>query len=177
MSDEKLFHYLASRIQTRETSIHTIAIITSSASLLLFVLYFSGDFSSTIQDEVIVRLLGILLPLIGFSYFEVVFGTQQRWDYENLKKIIDKDKSAFTQSEVDEIIFGKSRALVLPKMALWRILLALPLVIWITFDQELGWRILTLVCAGVIIVLLMAKVERGKNLFLKSENNSETMDN
>jgi len=60
MSDEKLFHYLASRIQTRETSIHTIAIITSSASLLLFVLYFSGDFSSTIQDEVTIRLLGIL---------------------------------------------------------------------------------------------------------------------
>jgi len=163
MSDEKLFHYLVSRIQTRETSTHTVAIIASSASFLLFVLYFSENFSPTVIQEVGIRLLGIILPLIGFSYFEIVFGTQQRWDYENLIKIIEQEKSAFSQYKFNEIIFGKKRTLVLPKMALWRILLSIPIVIWITFEMELEWIILTSIYAVEAIVFLMIIVEQKKN--------------
>ena len=169
MSDEKLFQYLVSRVQTRETSTHTVATIASSASIILFVLYFSGNLSDA--DKVAVRLLGIILPMIGFAYFEVVFGTQQRWDYENITEMINKE-STLPQKKIDEIIFGKNRAKVLPKMALWRILLSLPIVIWIIFDQELEWIILTMVYTAEAIAILMVTVERSKKS-QKSDNNSE----
>lgn len=171
MSDEKLFQYLVSRIQTRETSTHTVATIASSASLILFVLFFSDNLSDV--EELTIRLLGIILPIIGFAYFEVVFGTQQRWDYENLREIINKESTTFSKEKIDEIIFGKNRLQVLPKMTLWRILLSLPIVIWITFDQKLEWIILAIAITGVIIAILMKIVERSKNLNQKSENNSE----
>lgn len=169
MSDEKLFHYLVSRIQTREISTHTVAIIASSASLILFVLFFSDNLSDA--EELAIRLLGIILPMIGFAYFEVVFGTQQRWDYENIREFINKE-STLPKEKINEIIFGKSRLKVLPKMALWRILLSIPIVIWITFDQELEWIILTIVYTAEVIAILMVIVERNKDSNQKSENSS-----
>jgi len=61
---------------------------------------------------------------------------------------------------------------VLPKMALWRILLSLPIIIWITFDQRLEWIILTIIWSVEIIAILMALVERNKNSDQKLENSS-----
>jgi len=167
MSDDRLFYYLVSRIQSRETSIQAVATIASSASLILFALHFSSDLS--IEEELSVRLVGIILPMIGFAYFEVVFGTQQRWDYDNLLGFIKKE-STLPEKKINEIIFGKSRVKVLPKMALWRILLVLPIVIWIVFDQELEWIILTIIYTAEGIAILMLIVERGKDLGLKSKN-------
>ena len=86
--DDRLFLYLISRIQTREISTHTVAVISSSASLILFVFYFSNA-----NDEFSIRLLGIVLPIIGFAYFEVVFGTQQRWDFQNIREFVNKEST------------------------------------------------------------------------------------
>ncbi len=57
-------------------------------------------------------------------------------------------------------------------MALWRILLSLPIIIWITFDQRLEWIILTIIWSVEIIAILMALVERNKNSDQKLENSS-----
>jgi len=89
VDDAKLFQYLVSRVQVRETATLTLTTIASSASLILFGLFFSFGFSGT--DQEIVRFIGIISPILGFAYFEIVFATQQSWDYHEISEMIKKD--------------------------------------------------------------------------------------
>jgi len=160
MTDEKLFHYLVSRVHTRETSTLTISAIASSASIILFGLYFSD---LTDQEKNIIFWIGILSPIIGFSYYEITFGTQQSWDYDNINKIIDDENTTHEKDELNEIIYGKKRAQAIPKQVLWRILLAIPIVGWLSLTVELGWYLLIIITTGVTITLMTYRGEAIKN--------------
>ena len=104
MTEENLFNYLVSRVQTRETSTLSVAAIASSASLILFALYFSDTISYDAKN--VIWWLGLLLPILGFAYFEVTFATQQSWDYDNITKLIKKNNDMSEQEINDYKVNG-----------------------------------------------------------------------
>ena len=159
MDDDKLFQYLISRIQVRETSTLTVAAIASSASLILMGLF--GTESGLINA---ISLIGFLSPIIGFLYFEITFATQQSWDYDSIREIIDKEATQFKEDKRNKIIIGKNRTEVLPKQALWRILLALPVIGWFSLlSKDLNLIILIILISACVISFLIYRIERKKD--------------
>ena len=171
MTDEKLFQYLVSRVQVRESSTLTVAAIASSASIILLGLYFSPELLSEqmTQERNIIFWVGILSPIIGFSYFEITFGTQQSWDYNRINKII-REETKLTKDELNKIIFGNNRALVIFKPCLWRILLSIPIISWLSLDINLGWFMLLIIMNGLAIFLLIYRIELNKDKVINEES-------
>ena len=160
MSDDKLFQYLVSRVQTRETSTHAVASIASSTSLVLFGLFFS--FTLPMPDKDIMKWIGIVSPIIGFAYFEITFATQQSWDYNKITKIIKKDYPEYQQDEINKIIFGEKDNFAIPKMMLWRILLILPFIGWMSIGREPFEVMLIIIYTGLSIYFLILRVQLKK---------------
>ena len=159
MFDDKLFHYLVSRVHTREISTHTMASIASSTSLVLLVLFLSDGIID--KDNDVIRWIGLLSPIIGFSYFEITFATQQNWDYHEISDMIKKDSSR-DRDELNKIIYGKSDSLVIPKMLLWRILLILPFIGWLSIGQESSTIVIIILIISIAIFLLILRVQLKK---------------
>jgi len=171
MTDENLFQYLLSRVQTRESSTLGLATIASSASLILFGIYFSFNIDEQIKN--VVWWLGLLLPIIGFTYFEVTFATQQSWDYKNILKQIKKDLKNVSKEELKKIILGENRVLVFPKEILWRILLALPIIGWVSSYDNQAYMLYAIIGAAVAIFLLILRIERKKSKLKFDEDNKK----
>jgi len=169
MTDEKLFQYLISRVQVRETSTLTVAAIASSASIILLGLYFSPGLGGELaQYRNIIFWAGILSPIIGFSYFEIIFATNQSWDYDNINKMIRKE-SKRPKDELDEIIFGKNRALTIFKPALWRVLLSIPIISWLSLVINPGLFLLLIIMSGLAISLLICRIESIKDKIINEK--------
>lgn len=168
MTDEKLFQYLVSRVQVRETSTLTVAAIASSASIILLGLYFSPSLldEEMTQERNIIFWVGILSPIIGFSYFEIIFATQQSWDYNTINKMI-REETKLSKYELHKIIFGNKRSLVIFKPSLWRVLLSIPIISWLSLDINLGWFILLIIMNGLAISLLIYRIELNKDKLIK----------
>ena len=158
MDNEKLFQYLVSRVQVRESSTLTIASIASSASIILWGLYLSLIYSDIEIDLEFARVVGIILPILGYAYFEISFTTQQRWDYDEITRMIKEDTPSDKQDDLKKIIFGQNRDLVIPKMVIWRILLALPIIGWCS---TLGapYVVISILFTGIAIILLVGGAE------------------
>jgi hypothetical protein len=170
-SDDKLFQYLVSRVQTRETSTHAIASISSSASLVLLGLFFSDNFFG-VDDTVF--WIGTLAPIFGLLYFEFTFATQQTWDYSEINKIIFKE-SKRDKVELGKIIYGRNKIFTYPKGLLWRILLILPFIGWISVGKEVYEIVVILFCVSLSLFGLMIRVELVKKLY--ERKNITSLDN
>jgi|GEM_PF-5830208 len=87
MTDEKLFHFLISRVHAREAVSLTLATITSSASLILLALFF------TIKQDIpiLAVILGILFPSIAFTYIENTYRRIHRHDHEWIRRLIAEE--------------------------------------------------------------------------------------
>ena len=160
MTEENLFNYLVSRVHTRETSTLSVAAIASTASLILLALYFSATITD--DEKNVIWWLGIILPIIGFAYFEMTFATQQSWDYDNITKLIKKNND-IKEQEINRIIFGEKRSLVLPKEIIWRVLLVLPIIGWLSLYENQKYILEIVVVIVVIIGLLVLRIELKKN--------------
>lgn len=171
MDDEKLFQYLVSRVQLRETSTLTVASIASSSSLILLGLFFSSVLPD-INKEVF-RLIGIFTPILGFAYFEIIFATQQSWDYHEITMMIRKN-SKRGKDNLDKIIYGKIPILVIPKGILWRVLLSLPIIGWASIDGNNDHIVISIVLTIIVISLLVLRVELKKRDEKSKSKNDDT---
>ena len=159
MTDKKLFQYLVSRVQVRETSTLTIATITSSASLILLGLFFSP--ALTQLDKEIIRWIGIFTPILGLAYFEITFATQQTWDYHEITEMIKKN-SKRKKDELAKIIYSKNTILAIPKGIIWRVLLSLPIMGWFSIGGEISHIVISIFVISLAIFFLILRLELKK---------------
>ena len=128
MTDDKLFHFLVVRGQSREAVSLTLATITSSASLILIALFF------TVKQEIpaLAIILGILFPLIGLVYFETTYRGIHKHDHEWKRRLIAEEhlhnNKSRTEKETEKIlVYTKNRII---KIILVRLVFALPILGW-----------------------------------------------
>ena len=159
MAEDKLFQFLVSRVNVRETSTLTVASITSSASVILWGLYL--QLFDKYVDLEFVRVFGIILPILGYAYFETTFATQQRWDFDEINKMIKNDTEPDKYDNLKKIIGGQNKNFVLPKIIIWKILLVLPIIGWCsTFGAP--YTVLSSFFLSIVIILVIHFNESAK---------------
>ena len=87
--DDKLFHYLVSRVQSRENASMAVVTIMSSASLILLSILNLDRISETFPPEYFV--LGILFPAVGIAYFELTYRGIHSNDHKKIRDMISKE--------------------------------------------------------------------------------------
>jgi hypothetical protein len=122
MGDNR-FQGLLSELNTRENSTLALATLASSASLVLLGLV--ANPSATIGRGFLEK-LGMLFPLLGILYREVTIFTIDRADYSDLRAILSDIGFARNKGKL------KSTAKLVRRFIV-RILLVLPLFIWLTY--------------------------------------------
>lgn len=157
MVDDKLFHFLVSRLQNRESVSLALSTITSSASLILLSLALYRPESISLP----LIFMGILFPLVALIYIEITYQGLHRHDHKWIKELIYEDKKWDSRSrEKDEIKhdileFTKNRVL---RIVLIRFLFLLPILGWLfilDWKLDLGYYMgiyLTEITIGLLII-------------------------
>ncbi|HSB49810.1 MAG TPA: hypothetical protein VLC72_00570 [Nitrosopumilaceae archaeon] len=102
MSDDKLFDFIVARSKTRETSTLTIATIAASASLILLALYFQPVIQTNENYSNLIRIMGILFPVIGIAYNEVTSRTIQDADQIWIRNKILNETPKESKNDVEK---------------------------------------------------------------------------
>ena len=160
MTDDKLFHVLVSRLQSRESVSLAIATITSSASLILIALFFNVK-----QDyPILAIILGILFPLMGLIYIEISYRGIHRHDHWWIRKIVSENNDS--DKDTEKILrYEKNRK---PRIILIRLILALPIFGWyfiIDFISQSNLIVgISVTGISVIIIILLYRTDKISNL-------------
>lgn len=151
MSDDKLFNYLVSRVQGRESASIALATIASSASLVLLGL--------SIHPQSLTKVvLGVGFVFIGFAYNEITFRTIQRNDLKTIWGLIEKESG---KEGLDKIHYEKLRR---TRLLLSRSLLLFPLFGWTWIvDISYSCKIVMSIIIIVAIFVLLFTVPYDKN--------------
>ena len=142
MSDDPMFDYVLARSRARETSILAIATIASSASVVLFSLYFEKHIALNLG----IAILGIIFAGLGLGYREVTARTIHRNDEDWLNDYVRMWISEHLDALSSRLIFPRSnvrnRHLVenplgyfrgqLLRQFIIRLLFVIPIIAWMT---------------------------------------------
>jgi len=156
MTDEKLFQFLTSRTQSRETVSLTIATITSSASLILIVLFFN------VKQEfpILAIILGILFPLMGLIYIQITYSGIHRHDHWWIRKIISENNDSGKDTE-KILRYEKHRK---RRNVLIRLIISLPIFGWFFIIDSIsnGNFVIGIISTLFSIVIIMELSQRDK---------------
>ncbi len=119
MSEDRLFNLLVARTQTRETSTLAVVIVAASTSLILL----GFVCQENVEQRNLLACVGILYPILGISFKEIVYRTIQKRDWEQIRKY-------FSPEEVKIVLGGYNN---LPRRIIFYLLFALlPILLWVS---------------------------------------------
>ena len=146
MHDEKLLHFLTSRVNSRGTVYLALSTLTSSASLVLLGIFFSGRTDESAYP--IFVLLGVGFPAISIIYTELTLEIHFH-DLWWIRKIIQENNDSNKDTE-KILVYSKYRTL---RVYLSKILFIVPIFAWsltfpdlfmiISWEIIVGWVIIS----------------------------------
>jgi len=176
MDYDRLYDMLLARRETRTTSTLTLAIIASSASLLLFIFYLQDYETLDPKFQILIPALGIIFPVIGIVSHEITYKYIHGWDNEILNNLVLKNVKDNNQKKIIEekvIMYTEKRGI---RRFFLYLFFIVPILGWtiIPLDWFLG-----LIVDGVIIAAIITYIRKTKFPkhdipdFLKDEYKSE----
>jgi len=154
---DKLYDQILARKETRESSTLTMISITSSASLVLLVIFLQPTSDqnqlsdSEIMQKFVVKILGILFPLIAILYREITYHYIQAHDNEVLNAILFKELSLNKEQKQkieDSILYKEKRGI---RLFLLRFLITLPALGWLLVSDPFIGGVISLIILMIII--------------------------
>lgn len=125
-ADEKLLHLLISRRSARESSSLTFLVISSSASLVLLGFILN---CCNLEEFWFIPIFGILFPVLGLLYSEITNRTIQKYDHDQIRKLIlKKVLDVNEKNRIKKIILYNKRRV--ERGICSRLLLFSPIVAW-----------------------------------------------
>jgi len=152
MKYEKLYDMILARRETRTITTQNLAIIASSASLLLLILYLPDAKDLQKNFGNLIPVLGIIFPIIGITYHEITYRTIHRFDNEILNNLVLNDMEDASQAKIieqDVIMYTEKRSV---RGFLLYLLLIFPILGWLFVQDPFIGSIVDFIIIMLIIV-------------------------